>query len=180
LGTLNAVWHTGVTVSGAAVGKVSDFARYFEEELEEAGDEDTREYDILLSAVGANEIHIAARSRHEVNIKVPAGLAVVWKARVRTYDIAFELAETTSKERTVQLVEPIKYPCTKMIKGKLPKQDKDRTLVLTFDNSYSQLQKKTVAYWILTAPDASLAEEAGDVAKAKEIAAAEEGPQDNY
>lgn len=176
LGTLNAVWHTGVTVSGAAVGKVTDFARYFEEELEEAGTEDTREYDILLSAVGATEIQIPARSRHEVNIHVPAGSAVVWKARVRTQDIIFELSETYDEKEPVVRVEPIKCPCTKPIKGTLKPQKENRTLVLAFDNSHSQLQKKTVAYWILTGPDASLTEEAGDAAKVKEIAAAEDGP----
>ena len=65
-----------------------------------------------------------------------------------------------------------------LIKGKLAARDKDRTIELIFDNSYSQIHRKTVAYWILTGPNASLADEVGDAAKAKEIAAAEEGPKD--
>lgn len=178
LGTLGTAWHAGVAGTSMAVGQVKGLAKFFEDDFEE-GDDDCREYDILLSAVGASELQIPPRSIQIQKVNLPAGSAIVWKARVRHYDIAFAVKELFDDKDPVEIKPPTKYPHDMLIKGKLGPKDKARVIELMFDNSYSQLQRKSVAYWLSIGPNASLADEAGDSHKAKEIAAAEEGPKED-
>ena len=177
LGTLGAAWHAGVEGTSLAVGKVQGLAKFFEEDFEE-GDYDSRDYDILLSAVGAIELLLDARSIQIQKIVVPKGSAIVWKARVKQSDIAFAVKEIFDDDDPIEIKPPTKYPHNMLIKGKLAPRDHNRTIELMFDNSYANTERKSVAYWISVGPNASLADEAGDSAKAKEIAAAEEGPKD--
>ena len=178
LGTLGTAWQAGVAGTSMAVGQVKGFAKFFEDDFEE-GDDDCREYDILLSAVGATELQIPPRSIQIQKINVPAGSAIVWKARVRHHDIAFCVKELYEDKDAREIKPPTKYPHDMLIRGKLAPKENNRVIELMFDNSYSQMQRKTVAYWISTGPNATLADEAGDNQKAKEIAAAEEGPRED-
>lgn len=58
----------------------------------------------------------------------------------------------------------------------MPATSGDRIICLIFDNSYSHLAAKRVAYWIACGENVSLADDAIGAARSVEIAAADEGP----
>ena len=74
-------------------------------------------------------------------------------------------------------IEPIiRYESNQLIKGILPAAVVARNIILYFDNTYSQIQRKKVAYWVSIGPNASLADDGTGAARELEVSAAEEGP----
>jgi hypothetical protein len=51
-------------------------------------------------------------------------------------------------------------------------------VILVFDNSYSKIQRKQVAYWVSIGENVSLEDDTLGAARSKEVMAAEEGPTD--
>ena len=141
-------------------------------------DEDNNiDYDLLLEAVGATAKTISIRAKHSQNYHVPAGSLIVWKARVKKNDIGFSIYEVSDGEN-IEILENRKYSSDINIQGQLPATSNDRVISLVFDNSYSNLAVKSVAYWVQVGENASLADDAIGAARSIEVAAADEGPQD--
>jgi len=139
-------------------------------------DEDNSvDYDLLLEAVGTTEKVISIRAKHSQNYHVPAGSLFVWKARVKKNDIGFSIFEVNDGEN-IEIQENRKYSSDVTIQGQLPATSNDRVISLVFDNSYSNLAVKRVAYWIACGENVSLADDAIGAARSIEVAAAEEGP----
>ena len=161
-----------------AAGKVRWFTKqYFEEDFESDGF-DSREYDSLLTAVGTHELAIAVRSIHIQKVDIPAGSAIVWKVRVKKYDIGFGVKEIIgNKEIEIQPV--VQHNEKVVMKGHLGASEKSRNIAFVFDNSSSQLHRKSIAYWISVGPDVTHLEEEVESARTKEFAAAEEGPRED-
>ncbi len=172
------VTQEGTKLGLLGFGKVKILARqYFEEDFED--ELASVEYDTLLTEVGANELTIAVHAIHVQNFNVPAGSAVVWNARLKKSEITFYIRDITSKNNVIELVPPATYKPDWAIKGKIPASDKQRTLAFYFDNSKSHNERKTVAYRVQIGPNVTLLDEAVEMAKTKERAAAEEGPEDD-
>lgn len=132
------------------------------------------DYDLLLSAVGAIEKYIAVLGGHTVSFPLPAGSALVWKARVKKFDIGFSVRE--QGEFGAVLEAHSRYTPDMPIQGQVTPSDRIRTIVLHFDNSNSALQGKTVVYWVAIGENVSLSDDAVGAARSKEMTAAEEGP----
>lgn len=140
------------------------------------------DYDVLLSAAGSVEKKISGYGSHSVLYSLPAGSALVWKARVRKLDIGFSVREVRENESSTSvpfIIEPMqRFGAGALIKGELTAADRPRTINLIFDNSHSALQGKTVLYWVLIGEKVSLADDQASAAMKKEMTAAEEGPPD--
>lgn len=133
------------------------------------------DYDVLLASAGA--VEKVVYNNLPVILNVPAGNSLVYKARVKKYDINFSIKETRENETIVNVLEtPQKYTPDLQIKGMISSVDYSRTITLFFDNSHSPLQRKNVAYWIVIGENVSLADDQQASGKSKEMTAAEEGP----
>lgn len=103
-----------------------------------------------LKVQGAEELDISRRSRHTQACIVPPNKSLKWLFRVKEHDVGFSVAERVqvfggSEEQEILKME--RYDCTETAKGQWTNTgDTERTLVLVFDNTYSKLRSKTVAY----------------------------------
>jgi len=100
----------------------------------------------------AEETTIPARTEHTTVYHVQAGSTLRWTFRVKDYDIGFGVRMRVqewggSREDSVLDVE--RFDCNDTISGSWV-ADEDRTMVLVFDNRYSKLRSKTVAYIVGT------------------------------
>lgn len=137
------------------------------------------DYDLLLSAAGAIEKTVAVLATHSQPFQLPAGSALIWKARVKKFDIGFSVKETVeeSGQPPVVLETPQKYSMEMPIQGRIAPEPYNRTITLHFDNSFSALQSKTVVYWVAIGENVSLSDDMVGVARSKEVSAADDGPQ---
>lgn len=139
---------------------------------------DSSDYDLLLSAAGATEKHIAAYGNHSQTFVVPAGSAFVYKARVKKLDIGFSVREIKDNDGIPVIIEPlVVHSSEAQMQGKIPPSERQRNINLFFDNSHSPLQRKTVVFWIAIGDKVSLADDQIGAARSKEVTAAEEGPK---
>lgn len=136
---------------------------------------DTSDFDLLLSADGASTAIIAIYSSFQQAYTIPAGAIFVYKARVKKWDIGFGIKE--KRGNTEVDIEPIiRYESNSLIKGMIAPMDHPRNVILFFDNSYSQINRKRVAYWVAIGPNVSLSDDSVGAARDLEVTAAEEGP----
>jgi len=101
-----------------------------------------------IKVQGAEEISVPARTEHTSAFHVARGSTLRWTFRVKDYDIGFGVRVRVqqwggSKEEEVLAVE--RYDSVDTVSGSWV-ADEDRTMVLAFDNRYSKLRSKTVAY----------------------------------
>jgi len=101
---------------------------------------------------GAEELVVPARTEHTSAYHVSKGSTLRWTFRVKEHDVGFGVRMRVqewggSREDEVLVVE--RYDCADTISGSWV-ADEDRTIILAFDNRYSRLRSKTVAYLVGT------------------------------
>merc|ERR1719356_75975 len=97
---------------------------------------------------GAEEMAVPARMEHTSAYHVAKGSTLRWTFRVKEHDIGFGVRMRVqewggAREDEVLAVE--RYDCQDTISGSWV-ADEDRTIILAFDNRYSRLRAKTVAF----------------------------------
>lgn len=103
----------------------------------------------------------------------------VWKARVKKFDVGFAVREQLNGNDTpIDIQATTNYRSESLIQGQLSSQQNNRIVILVFDNSYSKIQRKQVAYWVSIGENVSLEDDTLGAARSKEVMAAEEGPTD--
>merc|ERR1740123_2805384 len=95
---------------------------------------------------------VPARTEHTSAFHVSKGSTLRWTFRVKEHDIGFGVRMRVqqwggAREDEVLAVE--RYDSADTISGSWV-ADEDRTMVLAFDNRYSRLRSKTVAYIVGT------------------------------
>lgn len=105
-----------------------------------------------IKVQGAEELSVPARTEHTCAYHVSKGSTLRWTFRVKDHDIGFAVRMRIqvwggSQEEEVLAME--RYDNNDTISGSWV-ADEDRTLVLAFDNRYSKLRSKTVAYIVGT------------------------------
>jgi len=101
-----------------------------------------------IKVKGAEEIQIPARAEHTTSYHVDKGQLLRWTFRVKERDLGFavrlrRMADGGSQEEEVLPLE--KFDDQETISGSYFCDEKN-TIVLVFDNTYSKLRSKTVAY----------------------------------
>jgi hypothetical protein len=141
---------------------------------------DTSDYELLLSAVGAEEKSVPIHGQITETFIVPADSAFVYKARVRKGDIGFSLREIREPNIVIELEHMTRYRSDQLIQAEIPATEigPPRTYQLVFDNSHSHMQRKNCAMWVTIGQDVSLLDDAAGVARSKEVAMAEGGPDE--
>lgn len=119
---------------------------------------------------GAEELSVPARTEHTSAYHVSKGSTLRWTFRVKDHDIGFGVRMRVqewggSKEEEVLPVE--RYDAADTISGSWV-ADEDRTMILSFDNRYSRLRAKTVAYIVGTEKPPVFTEPAAAAAPAAE------------
>ena len=94
---------------------------------------------------------------------------------MKKWDIGFGVFEKKG-DQNVEIEPVVRFDAGTLIKGIVPAAPHDRSIVLFFDNSYSQINRKKVAYWTAIGPNVSLSDDVIGAAREMEIMAAEEGP----
>jgi hypothetical protein len=159
--------------------RIANKALVFDDEEDNTN---TFEYDLLLSAAGAVERNIAFHGNHSQTYNIPSGSGMVWKARVKKSDIEFSVREMNNIDSIPIVIEPAqKYGNDSLIQGILPACERSRNINIFFDNSHAhatQIQRKTVVYWVSIGENVSLADDGTGSARQKEVKAADEGPSD--
>lgn len=103
----------------------------------------------------------------------------MWKARVKKFDIGFAVREQFKENEPLVDIEVLsKHRSESQIQGQLTAAGHTRTIILVFDNSYSKIQRKQIAYWVSVGEKVSLEDDALGAARSKEVMAAEEGPSE--
>jgi hypothetical protein len=103
----------------------------------------------------------------------------VWKARVKKFDVGFAVREQLlGNDAPIDIQAVTNYRSESLIQGQLAPQQHNRVVILVFDNSYSKIQRKQVAYWVSIGENVSLEDDTLGAARSKEVMAAEEGPTD--
>lgn len=105
-----------------------------------------------IKVQGAEELSVPARTEHTCAYHVSKGSTLRWTFRVKDHDIGFSVRMRVqewggAKEEEVLAVE--RYDNADTISGSWV-ADEDRTMILAFDNRYSKLRSKTVAYMVGT------------------------------
>merc|ERR1740123_1077176 len=122
---------------------------------------------------------VPARTEHTSAFHVSKGSTLRWTFRVKENDIGFGVRMRVqewggSREEEVLPVE--RYDCADTISGSWV-ADEDRTMILAFDNRYSRLRSKTVAYMVGTEKPPVFTEQAPtEVASAPEPAVGPAAP----
>eukprot|EP01031_Cornospumella_fuschlensis_P039118 gene39118-47595_t len=152
----------------------------FEEEIDSLASYD---YDLLLSLAGAVEKSIAGYGSVAVNFTIPIGSSMIWKARVKKFDVGFsvrEIRESEANNSIPFIIEPLqRFTPDQPIQGEITAvTSRVRTIQLVFDNGHTALQRKTVVYWVSIGENVSLKDDQSSAARNKEMQAAETGPPD--
>lgn len=105
-----------------------------------------------IKVQGAEELAVPARTEHTSTYHVSKGATLRWTFRVKEHDIGFGVRMRVqewggSREEEVLAIE--RYDSADTISGSWV-ADENRTIVLSFDNRYSRLRSKTVAYIVGT------------------------------
>lgn len=106
---------------------------------------------------GSEEVTIAARSEYTTSYMVKAGHKVQWTFRVQALDVGFVLRRRIMKEVGGSMEEDLlaaeKYDDSETCTGSWV-AEADTNVILAFDNSYSILRPKTVAFLVgIATPD---------------------------
>ncbi|CAJ1361861.1 unnamed protein product [Effrenium voratum] len=114
-----------------------------------------------IKVQGAEELLVPARTEHTCAYHVSKGSTLRWTFRVKDYDIGFAVRMRVqvwggAQEEEVLAVE--RYDNKDTISGSWV-ADEDRTMILAFDNRFSKLRSKTVAYLVGTEKPPSFVEE---------------------
>jgi len=100
---------------------------------------------------GSEEVTISARSEYTTSYFVKAGHKIMWTFRVQSLDVNFVLRRRVMKEiggsMEEDLLPPEKYDDTETCTGSWVAEE-DTNVILAFDNSYSVMRSKTVAYLV--------------------------------
>jgi len=117
---------------------------------------------------GAEEISVAARNEYTTAYFIEQGTLLQWSFRVQEKDIGFGVRVRKMQDFGGSVEEDIlpveKFDNADTVEGSWI-ADEDRTIVLVFDNKYSILRSKTVAYLVgTTKPTAEEAEGVGESA----------------
>eukprot|EP00397_Hematodinium_sp_SG-2012_P021018 GEMP01021688.1.p1 GENE.GEMP01021688.1~~GEMP01021688.1.p1 ORF type:complete len:313 (+),score=95.06 GEMP01021688.1:47-985(+) len=110
-----------------------------------------------IKVKGAEEMTVPARNEHTTAYLVPKGTLLRWTFRVMQYDLGFGVRMRVMQDggAVENVVLPVeRFDDQETVSGSWMAEE-DRTMILVFDNSYSKLRGKTVAYMvgIETAPD---------------------------
>eukprot|EP00927_Polykrikos_kofoidii_P079129 TRINITY_DN75920_c0_g1_i1.p1 TRINITY_DN75920_c0_g1~~TRINITY_DN75920_c0_g1_i1.p1 ORF type:complete len:486 (-),score=99.70 TRINITY_DN75920_c0_g1_i1:189-1646(-) len=113
---------------------------------------------------GAEELNVPARKEHTCCFHVAKGSTLRWTFAVKDHDIGFGVRIRVqefggSREEEVLAIE--RYDNSDTVSGSWV-ADENRMLVLVFDNRYSKLRGKTVAYIVGTEKSTSFAETTGE------------------
>eukprot|EP00440_Ansanella_granifera_P018778 gb/GFBE01020401.1/.p1 GENE.gb/GFBE01020401.1/~~gb/GFBE01020401.1/.p1 ORF type:complete len:428 (+),score=100.62 gb/GFBE01020401.1/:1-1284(+) len=105
-----------------------------------------------IKVQGAEELSVPARTEHTCAYHVSKGSTLRWTFRVKEHDVGFAVRMRVqvwggSQEEEVLAME--RYDNADTISGSWV-ADEDRTMILAFDNRYSKLRSKTVAYLVGT------------------------------
>lgn len=172
------VAHKFAERSGTAVNKAKRMTARALDFEDDDDSIDTLDFEILLSAAGATQKTLIPLSSHSQIYRVPAGSSMVWKARVKKFDIGFSVKENVDNENSKEMESLQKFKSDTQIQGQLGPEDRNRSILLTFDNSYTIHQRKEIAFWISIGEKVSLSDDLFGAARSKEIIAAEEGPSE--
>jgi len=105
-----------------------------------------------LAVQGAEEMIVPARTEHTSAYHVKKGSTLHWTFRVKERDVGFGVRMRVqewggSREEEVLPIE--RYDAADTISGSWV-ADEDRTMILAFDNTFSKLRSKTVAFIVGT------------------------------
>ena len=136
----------------------------------EAPDEDklhatVTSIDLLLADEAAQQKRVLRQ--HAVSLHLEEGFVVAWKFQTRNHDIGFSVSFNDTEILTYQRVNSHVKPVTGLFEA--PAKG---TLALAFDNTYSRMHTKHLAYWlrVVEGPEYEVAKETA-IYKAKERAA---------
>lgn len=105
-----------------------------------------------IKVQGAEELSVPARTEHTCAYIVPKGSTLRWTFRVKDYDIGFGVRMRVQQwggAKEEEILSTERYDNADTISGSWV-ADEDRTIILAFDNRYSKLRSKTVAYLVGT------------------------------
>eukprot|EP00933_Yihiella_yeosuensis_P068099 TRINITY_DN7340_c0_g7_i1.p1 TRINITY_DN7340_c0_g7~~TRINITY_DN7340_c0_g7_i1.p1 ORF type:complete len:390 (-),score=118.48 TRINITY_DN7340_c0_g7_i1:134-1303(-) len=105
-----------------------------------------------IKVQGAEELSVPARREHTSAYHVSKGSTLRWTFRVKEHDIGFSVRMRVQQwggSREDEVLEMERYDSADTISGSWV-ADEDRTIILAFDNTYSKLRSKTVAYLVGT------------------------------
>ncbi len=136
------------------------------------------DYDLLLSAPGAVEKRIAPLGNHTPTFTLPANNSLVYKIRVKKWDIGFSIREIPNGDGQPIVMEPlVRYGADSVISGIITAvSSESRIINFLMDNSHSPLQGKNIVYWVAIGENVSLQDDQNGGVRSKEMTAAEEGP----
>jgi hypothetical protein len=119
-----------------------------------------------IKVQGAEELSVPARTEHTCAFHVANGSTLRWTFRVKEHDIGFGVRMRIQEwggSREEEVLATERYDSADTISGSWV-ADEDRTVVLAFDNRYSKLRSKTVAYFVGTEKPATAAQPSEAVA----------------
>merc|ERR1719424_258927 len=119
-----------------------------------------------IKVQGAEELSVPARTEHTCAFHVANGSTLRWTFRVKEHDIGFGVRMRIQEwggAREEEVLATERYDSADTISGSWV-ADEDRTIVLAFDNRYSKLRSKTVAYFVGTEKPATAAQPSEAVA----------------
>jgi len=99
---------------------------------------------------GSEVATVPPRTEHTCVYHVAKGSTFRWTFRVKEYDIAFSIrmrVQVWGGSQEEDILAPDRYDGSDVISGNWVASE-DRTLVLAFDNRYSKLRGKTIAYLV--------------------------------
>jgi len=105
-----------------------------------------------IKVQGAEELSVPARTEHTSAYHVKKGSTLRWTFRVKEHDIGFAVrmrVQVWGGAQEEEVLETERYDSADTISGSWV-ADEDRTMILAFDNRYSKLRSKTVAYIVGT------------------------------
>eukprot|EP00441_Pelagodinium_beii_P034340 CAMPEP_0197629676 /NCGR_PEP_ID=MMETSP1338-20131121/7430_1 /TAXON_ID=43686 ORGANISM="Pelagodinium beii, Strain RCC1491" /NCGR_SAMPLE_ID=MMETSP1338 /ASSEMBLY_ACC=CAM_ASM_000754 /LENGTH=365 /DNA_ID=CAMNT_0043200755 /DNA_START=295 /DNA_END=1392 /DNA_ORIENTATION=+ len=105
-----------------------------------------------IKVQGAEELTVPARTEHTCAYHVSKGSTLRWTFRVKDKDIGFSVrmrVQVWGGSQEEEVLEMERYDNADTISGSWV-ADEDRTMILAFDNRYSKLRSKTVAYIVGT------------------------------
>lgn len=107
---------------------------------------------VNIKVNGAEEITVPARSEHTCVYVVQKGATLRWTFRVKERDLGFAVRMRIQEfggSREEEVLPSERYDDSETVSGSWV-ADEDRQIVLVFDNKYSKLRAKTIAYLVGT------------------------------
>lgn len=105
-----------------------------------------------IKVSGAEEITVPARAEHTCVYIVTKGSTLRWTFRVKERDLGFAVRMRIQEfggSREEEVLPSERYDDSETVSGSWV-ADEDRQMVLVFDNKYSKLRAKTIAYIVGT------------------------------